>query len=252
MGLASSLLVLAFTTVFVTDIQQPAGVTAGRGDSGNLLTGPTGTPLYTDAGQGYLDDCAKECLVAWPPLLAKADDTPVGGWAPKKRADGIVQWTYKGALVYLYAADQNAHRATGDGVGGRWRALQYSGPTPEVPVPAAVQIAKAGAKFRLTDYRGYTVYTFARDGRLPACRAECLDVWPPVPAPALATPIGEWTPVDRPDGIRQWAYRGHLVYSFSDDQEPGENRGDGAGGAWKVIEVTTRDAQSAPPRGEKP
>lgn len=252
MGVIASLLMLAAGTVYVSDTRQPQGITAGKGEDGTLLAGPAGTPLYTfDGNTGFDKDCQAECLQAWPPLIAPADAMPVGDWAPRRRADGIVQWAYKGSLIYAYAADKGADRATGDGLGGRWHALRFVGSVPQVPVPAAARVAKAGAQFRLADHRGFTLYAFARDGRTPACRAECLEVWPPLLAPALAKPIGNWAPVDRPDGIRQWAYRGRLVYGFSQDQLPGEAQGDGAGSAWKTIEVTARDAQGVA-TGEQP
>lgn len=244
MTMIASLLLLAAGTVYVSDARQPAGVTAGKGADGTLLTGPSGTPLYTfDGNAGFDRDCQGDCLQAWPPLVAPADAKPLGDWAPRRREDGLVQWAYKGSLVYGYAADKDAIRATGDGLGGRWHALRFVGSVPQVPVPAAAQVTKAGAGFRLADHRGFTLYTFARDAAAPACRAECLEVWPPLLAPELAMPIGGWTPVDRPDGIRQWAYRGRLVYSFSQDQLPGEARGDGAGGAWNIVQITARDAQ---------
>lgn len=246
MGILVSLL-LAAGTVYVEDGVHPAGVTAGAGEDGTLLTGPAGTPLYSFDGSGdFESDCHDSCLVAWPPLLASAEDKPVGDWVPQRRTDGIVQWAYKRRLVYGYAADRGARRATGDGMGGRWHALRFAGATPQVPVPAAAKVAKAGARFRLADHRGLTLYAFARDGAVPACRAECLEVWPPLLSPALAQPVGRWEPVDRPDGIRQWAFRGRLVYRFTGDQLPGEASGDGAGGVWRTVEVTSRDAKERP------
>lgn len=242
MGVIAVLLMLASGTVHVSDARQPAGVTAGRGADGTLLTGPSGTPLYTfDGKTGFDKDCEAECLQAWPPLLATEGAQPIGEWAPRRRADGIVQWAYKGSLIYSYAGDKGGRTAAGDGLGGRWHALRFIGPMPQVLVPGAAKVIKDGARFRLADHRGFTLYSFVRDRRTPACRAECLEVWPPLLAPGLALPIGNWKPVVRPDGIRQWAYRDRLVYGFSQDQLPGEARGEGAGGAWRVIEVTARD-----------
>lgn len=252
MGMIVSLLMLAAGTVYVSDIRQPAGVTAGKGDDGTLLSGPGGTPLYTfDGNDGFNRDCESTCLQTWPPLAAPSDAMPIGDWAPRHRSDEIVQWAYKGSLVYGYASDKGGRTAAGDGLGGRWHALRFTGPVPQVPVPANAQVAKSGATFRLVDHRGLTLYSFARDGRTPACRAECLEVWPPLLAPELAMPVGHWTPVLRPDGVRQWAYRGKLLYGFSQDQLPGEAKGDGAGGAWTTVEVTARDARNAR-AGDKP
>jgi predicted lipoprotein with Yx(FWY)xxD motif len=109
-------------------------------------------------------------------------------------------------------------------------------------VPSSVQISKVGKAFFLTDFRGQMLYTFARDGKTAACKAECMEVWPPLLAPALAGPVGEWTTVDRADGVRQWAYRGRLVYTFSEDTVALEAKGADAGGVWKTIPVTQRDA----------
>lgn len=47
----------------------------------------------------------------------------------------------------------------------------------------------------------------------PTCAAQ----WPPLIVKADARPAGDWTILERPDGHRQWAYKGHPVhYSYKD------------------------------------
>lgn len=82
---------------------------------------------------------------------------------------------------------------------------------------------------------GFTLYTFDRDqpGQ-PACVAACLLDWPPFAAPEGATASGDWTVVDRADTIRQWAFRGRLLYFSTQDQQRGDTKGHGVDGAWQA------------------
>lgn len=234
--------------VTVHDAPHPAAVTVGAGAEGKFLTTSTGAVLYTYDGDADGNPCANECLKSWPPFAALPGVKPIGAWTPYSRS-GVIQWIYKkdpGYLpVYTYIGDRKPNVAKGDGAGGVWHAMRYSGPTPHVLVPPVAAVNALGSSFILTDNNGYTLYAFSRDGQTPACRAECLEVWPPLLAANIARPIGEWTPVERADGLRQWAFRGRLVYTFSDDLAPGDSKGTGLGGAWKAIAVTQRDAAQA-------
>ncbi|MDY6949259.1 MAG: hypothetical protein SXG53_26515 [Pseudomonadota bacterium] len=57
-------------------------------------------------------------------------------------------------------------------------------------------------------------------------RKSCTEVWPPVPAPKDAKPVGsghnEWTTITRPDGSLQWAYGGYPLYTSNLDKRPGD------------------------------
>lgn len=232
-------LMLAGTDILADD-PHPAVVIL----SGPFATGPKGTPVYT------FDDrtpCTDECLNAWPILSADAKDKPVGDWYPYQG-----QWTYKRKFVHYFSGDHDGVKATGDGIGNKWYAIRNLGHLPQVPSPPEAKVGKMGTDFLLTDYRGHALYSFARDGAEPACKARCLEIWPPLAAPALARPVGEWTPVDRPDGIRQWAFRGRLLYTFSEDMIPADANGANAGGVWKLVNVTAKDAVSATAPMNKP
>jgi predicted lipoprotein with Yx(FWY)xxD motif len=59
--------------------------------------------------------------------------------------------------------------------------------------------------------------------------------WPPVLAKAADQAQGPYTIVVRDDGKRQWAYKGKPVYTWPEDQEPGDKYGDNKNNIWHVV-----------------
>jgi predicted lipoprotein with Yx(FWY)xxD motif len=87
----------------------------------------------------------------------------------------------------------------------------------------------------LADARGMTLYTFDRDSAgTSACTGQCAQNWPPLLAPADAKPMGSWTIITRPDGGKQWAYKGKPLYGWARDGKPGDVTGDGVNNVWRV------------------
>lgn len=84
--------------------------------------------------------------------------------------------------------------------------------------------------------KGLTMYHYAKDTPGKSnCNDDCTRNMKPVPAGANPTPIGDWTPVTRDDGTKMWAYKGKPVYTYIEDDIPGDVGGDGFGGGdWKV------------------
>ncbi|MFT3720980.1 ATP-binding protein [Pseudorhodoferax sp.] len=84
---------------------------------------------------------------------------------------------------------------------------------------------------------GMTLYTFARDtagSGKSACNGQCAANWPPLAAPADASPRDGYSVVTRDDGSKQWAYQGQPLYYWAKDAKPGDRTGDGVAGAWKL------------------
>ena len=54
-------------------------------------------------------------------------------------------------------------------------------------------------------------------------------------ASASDKPQGPYTIVVRDDGRRQWAYRGKPVYTWPEDQEPGDKYGDNYNKVWHIV-----------------
>ena len=131
------------------------------------------------------------------------------------------------AVVWVApAAAQEQGRGGGRGEGrGRGRGN----------MPAGVQTTKlADGTMALTDAKGMTLYTFAKDQPgVSNCNDNCAKNWPPLMAAADAKPMGEWTIVTRADGSKQWAYKGMPLYLWIKDTKPGDNTGNGVG-VWKT------------------
>jgi predicted lipoprotein with Yx(FWY)xxD motif len=88
----------------------------------------------------------------------------------------------------------------------------------------------------LTDAKGMTLYTFDNDKEpgKSACNGQCLNNWPALIAAADAKPMGDWTPIARDDGSKQWAYKGKPLYTYAKDAKPGDMTGDGRGKVWHM------------------
>lgn len=87
----------------------------------------------------------------------------------------------------------------------------------------------------LTDSAGMTLYTFDKDTATSSnCNGGCATNWPPLMAAAGAKAQGGYTIVTRADGAHQWAYKGHPLYTWIQDQKPGDITGDGFKGVWHV------------------
>ncbi len=109
---------------------------------GNRLTSTEGRTLYVydhdPLGQSI---CVGECARIWPPYLvepgAAANLQSSGQTGVIQRPDGRQQWAVAGRALYLYAGDQAAHQALGEGLdGGTWHSVPY-------PVPASLAAQQA-------------------------------------------------------------------------------------------------------------
>lgn len=125
--------------------------------------------------------------------------------------------------------------------GGSPSGSDYAPPATASAAPAPATAAAGPLAVRdglLVNSQGLTVYTFDKDvagSGKSVCNGKCAVNWPPVPAKASDAPNGAYTIVVRDDGSRQWAYRGKPVYTWPEDQEPGDKYGDNKLGIWHVV-----------------
>jgi predicted lipoprotein with Yx(FWY)xxD motif len=100
----------------------------------------------------------------------------------------------------------------------------------------------AGLGTVLVDSEGMTVYDFTVDkGTKSECYGGCEAAWPPVTttgkptagAGAMSSALGT---TKRKDGTLQVTYEGHPLYTYGDDQEPGEANGQEEEGTWFVLD----------------
>jgi predicted lipoprotein with Yx(FWY)xxD motif len=104
----------------------------------------------------------------------------------------------------------------------------------------------------LVDAQGMTLYSLSgeQNGKFICTSSACLQVWHPLSASA-ETPsgsVGSLGTVKRPDGTEQVTYRGMPLYTFAQDQKPGDANGQGIKdvGTWTAVTVSTKSSSSAP------
>ncbi len=224
-----------------------------NGDAGEQKGKPTCGDIPTKVNAGLMSpypgglelpelDTRPACATMWPPVLAPADAKPVGKFTVVDRADGKKQWAYDGYALYTTTQDEmpgdvrggtKKKTTRGDSVGaGR----EPAAPAENNPPQFKVYALQSGRLLATADSR--SVYVSDRDSKGKSnCIGDCLNEWKPIPAPASVQQQGDWTVIDHPTGIKQWAFRGLPVYTrLGDTKRPSLEGGDIAG--WHNVYVT--------------
>jgi predicted lipoprotein with Yx(FWY)xxD motif len=206
----------------------------------NLLNIVKGAYRFGDA-QGrtaYITDadtapgkssCEGDCAAAWPPIAAPAGAKADGDWTIVARSDGTRQWAYRGKPLYRSTKDTGWGQLKGDRADGVWHvaAPVWNDGAPMPPEIAVHEVAEALGQ-SLVDDRGMALYTGPAIGSGPAaeaCAEPCAFAFRPYEAPQIALPVGDFTAIDRADGIRQWVYKGLPLYSYDGDVRLGDANG---------------------------
>jgi predicted lipoprotein with Yx(FWY)xxD motif len=88
-----------------------------------ILTGDHGMTLYTfdkDKTHSGKSECTGDCAKNWPPFLASASESASGDYSFVQRADGKMQWAYKGKPLYFWHKDKKPGDKTGNGFKNVW------------------------------------------------------------------------------------------------------------------------------------
>ncbi len=205
----------------------PLGVTVEQsGRSGQVYADARGLTLYTfDMDKDGTSVCYDECAGAWPPLAAPANASDFGDWSAVIREDGSRQWALRGKPLYTFVKDEKPGEKKGDGMADLWRVATFA-PVEGLLLPPDVgvrEVPSAPGQV-LVNAEGMSLYTVADAGS--SCTGACLDNWTPLAAPTIASPLGDFAPVDRGDGIYQWAFHGLPLYTYREDVIPGDLNGE--------------------------
>ncbi|KIL98684.1 Orf21 putative lipoprotein [Paramagnetospirillum magnetotacticum MS-1] len=102
-----------------------APVKQGQSSLGAVLTDEKGMTLYTfDKDAPGMSACVDACAQNWPPLMAAGGAMAEGDYTVIKRADGSMQWAYKGKPLYTWAKDAKPGDTTGEGFKDIWHAAK--------------------------------------------------------------------------------------------------------------------------------
>ena len=106
---------------------------------------------------------------------------------------------------------------------------------------AVVTNTKLGKQI-IVDGSGKTVYMYMPDGTSTTSKvpAGLKAAWPAVtvsgtPTVGAGLDKAKLAGDTQPDGTKQVAYNGHLLYTFQGDSGPGAASGEGLGGIWFVL-----------------
>ncbi len=195
----------------------------------------SGRTLYTSIqDRPGLSICYKECALKWPPFLAHSDVQPVGEWSIVVRDDGQRQWALAGRPLYIHAEDKAPGDIRGMGLDGIWEvALKLSQAPDLMPIGFDVVEAESRDGESLVHDDGMALYFLGGDNTPSSeCFGDCTRIWPPLKAPRMALPVGDFTVIDRVDGVKQWAYQGRPLHTYVGDDKVGVARGAGLEGRW--------------------
>jgi predicted lipoprotein with Yx(FWY)xxD motif len=214
---------------------------------GVALTDVNGMTLYVFDGDARQDgqSCATNgCRDLWQPVAAPALAMAHGDFSVVARSDGSKQWAYRKHPLYLYSGDTLPGDARGSSVDKHWSVAQvYENFRPQgVGIATLNGYGDTLTLNGMTLYGGYpfekrwggrnlrgtftNIYFKGKQLGSAACVDEsCLQTWRPFLASADAKANGFWEPVQRPDGTRQWAYKGYALYTYAGDKVPGDHSG---------------------------
>jgi predicted lipoprotein with Yx(FWY)xxD motif len=124
------------------------------------------------------------------------------------------------------------------------------------PVVKTASNSTLGASV-LVDAKGLTLYSLSGEqhGKWICTSTACLHAWHPLTAAAGSAPSGSvksLATVKRPGGAMQVTYKGMPLYTFVEDQSPGQAKGQGIKdvGTWTAIStsgaVKSKPASAAP------
>jgi predicted lipoprotein with Yx(FWY)xxD motif len=118
---------------------------------------------------------------------------------------------------------------------------------------AVVKTRMVGAKTILVNRRGFTLYHLSveRKGHFICTTSACLAEWHPLVVARGTKPAGagSLSTVKRPDGRLQVAYKGGPLYTFDEDEKPGDIEGNGFKdvGTWHVVTVAGKATPAPAP-----
>ncbi len=223
----------------------PPGLKIVRRPEGLVLAGADSRPLYVRRGLQRVSDGPAPSL---EPVRAAAVARAQGDWTVMDAGAGRRQYAFRGQPLYAVAAG-----AAEADLNGQW-ALAIYRPAVGRPADIGTRLSLIGEVYTTRD--GMALYAFecqvngatCGDPGDPAAHwsllcggpAECMERWRPYRASPGARPVGEWTiidvaqplfadatgptyrPQDAPAKVRAWAYRGRPVFTFVDDELPGQ------------------------------
>ena len=235
---------ITFQKVKVGKVTMIPGSSSDQQEQVTVYATDKGLTLYTfdkDTTPGKSACTSEECVKAWPAAVAPADAKPVDDWSVIARDDGSKQWAFKGKPLYTFVKDQKVGDGTGDGVANVWH-MALLKPADSMDLPFGVNVTEVNEANgqTLVDAHGMALYAYDGDvsnGKVACSDGPCGPEWKPLLAGQLANNIGDFSVVSRTDGVQQWAFKGHPLFSYPGDLELGDANGSDADKHFQIAEI---------------
>lgn len=236
---------------------------------GDILVDGNGKTLYffTKDVNGQ-SACTGGCLTDWPvyyaPNLVPGTGIDAADFGTITRSDAAMQTTYKGWPLYYYKDDNAAGDVTGEAVGNVWFVAK---PDYSLMLASAQLVGKDGKSYTsayvegtgateyLVDVAGRTLYAFNKDfnniNKFTKSDFSNNAVWPIFHTDISKLPsilnVADFAEIDV-FGQPQLTYKGHPLYYFGEDGNPGENKGVSVPtpGVWPIVNTQTTTAPEQP------
>lgn len=232
-----------------------------------------GLTTYTsDDDKDGKSACVGECAQNWLPVVPVAKAKPVAGWTIVSHPSGMKQWAHNGKPLYTFKNDKEGGDVMGLGAdpeadarhgiqGHEGKALKAQLPkgwrihkshtggeaTNGIATPVGFKIHEVGDAngVVIVDMHNpeveRTLYAYngdlTKDNRACGTQSAVCAGFAPVESPILAKAVGEWTIVERKDGIRQWAFRSKPLYTYEADRITGDVHGVNVDKRWQLVVV---------------
>lgn len=221
-------------------ISNDAAVSAGIGFKAmlNYFADDQGRALYVR----IKDACKDQCADTYRPYAAAANARPFGDWTVVA-AKGGKQWAYRGQPLYTFAEDQKDGDKKGAIPEDGWEYAVIDA-AQGMKMPQAVikvQALDNAGGYGLVDAQGKPIYMFDGDptrDKTSCITNTCVNYWVPLATGQASRPVGDFTVVTGGNGLYQWAYKGHPLYTYTGDVLPGEVNGTHKDSRWHFVLLT--------------
>jgi predicted lipoprotein with Yx(FWY)xxD motif len=159
----------------------------------------------------------KTCADKWPPFVATADAKPAGDWTLIVRADSARQWAYQGRPLYTSVKDHKPGDVNAISISERSRTGWFPAMAP-TNFPPGFKLIRREAGLVLATADGKTAYV-RHGARLQRTCTGCAESLQPIAAPGFGHVEGVWSIVDAAGGLKQYAFKGELLYVLPDGLE---------------------------------
>jgi predicted lipoprotein with Yx(FWY)xxD motif len=235
---------ITFQKVKVGTVTAIPGSSSDQQEQVTVYATGDGKTLYTfdkDTTPGKSACATDECIKAWPAAVAPADAKPSGQWSVITRDDGSKQWAVKGKPLYSFVGDKKIGDGTGDNKADVWH-MALLKPSEDMILPFGIAVAEVNEANGQTLVGPNKMPLYAYDGDVTNGKcgdAVCGTNWKPLLAGQLANDMGDFSVIDRTDGVQQWAYKGHPLFSYAGDLDLGDANGINADKRFQIAQIET-------------